>query len=53
MSFQLLPQEPPDPEEPMDNSACEEFVDECPSDTHITDTTEKDFNELTDIYWVC
>lgn len=51
--FQLLPQEPPDPEEPMENHACEEFVDEYPSDTHIMDTTEKDFNGLTDIYWVC
>ncbi|XP_022742372.1 TSL-kinase interacting protein 1-like isoform X2 [Durio zibethinus] len=47
----LLPLKSPDPEEPMVNSACEELVDECPSDMHIMDTTEKDFNELTDIYW--
>lgn len=43
----------PDPEEPVENSACEEFVDECPSDPHIMDNTEKDFNGLADIYWVC
>lgn len=53
MSFQLLPQESPDLEEPMENSACEDLVDESPSDPHIMDTTEKDFNGLTDIYWVC
>ncbi|KAB2087250.1 hypothetical protein ES319_A04G090200v1 [Gossypium barbadense] len=41
----------PDPEEPMENSACEELVDEHPSDPYIVDTTEKDFNGLTDIYW--
>ncbi|XWS55851.1 hypothetical protein CRYUN_Cryun09bG0035400 [Craigia yunnanensis] len=49
--IKLLPQEPPDSEEPMDNSACEEFVDECPSDMHVMATTEKDFNALTDNYW--
>ncbi|EOY07887.1 TSL-kinase interacting protein 1, putative isoform 1 [Theobroma cacao] len=47
----LLPQESPDLEEPMENSACEDLVDESPSDPHIMDTTEKDFNGLTDIYW--
>ncbi|XVE96628.1 hypothetical protein REPUB_Repub02eG0239100 [Reevesia pubescens] len=47
----LLPQESPDPEEPMENSACEDHVDECPPGSHIMDTTEKDFNGLTDIYW--
>ncbi|XP_022767314.1 TSL-kinase interacting protein 1 isoform X2 [Durio zibethinus] len=41
----------PDPEEPMENSACEDFTDECPSDPHIMDATEKVFNGLTDIYW--
>ncbi|TYG84546.1 hypothetical protein ES288_D01G258400v1 [Gossypium darwinii] len=43
--------ESPDPEEPMENSACEDLTDKCPSDPHITDTTENDFNGLTDIYW--
>ncbi|TYH32349.1 hypothetical protein ES288_A01G245000v1 [Gossypium darwinii] len=43
--------ESPDPVEPMENSACEDLTDECPSDPHIMDTTENDFNGLTDIYW--
>ncbi|GMI80966.1 TSL-kinase interacting protein 1 [Hibiscus trionum] len=41
----------PDPEEPMENSACEDLPDECPSDPHIMDTAENNFNGLTDIYW--
>lgn len=46
-----LTKESPDPEEPMENSACEELEDECASDMHIMDAKEKDFSELTDIYW--
>ncbi|XVF07867.1 hypothetical protein REPUB_Repub06bG0176700 [Reevesia pubescens] len=49
--YSTLTKESPAPEEPMENSACEDLVDECPSDSHFMDSTEKDFNGLTDIYW--
>ncbi|OMP04029.1 TSL-kinase interacting protein 1-like protein [Corchorus olitorius] len=38
-----------DPE--VHDSACQDLVNECPSEPQIMDTTEKDFNGLTDIYW--
>ncbi|XP_039002991.1 TSL-kinase interacting protein 1-like isoform X2 [Hibiscus syriacus] len=41
----------PDPEETIEDIACEDLVYELPSDAHIMDTAEKDFNGLTDIYW--
>lgn len=31
----------------------EDPMDECPSETHKTGSSAKDFSCLTDIYWVC
>ncbi|XP_039013401.1 TSL-kinase interacting protein 1-like isoform X2 [Hibiscus syriacus] len=41
----------PDPEKTIEDIACEDLVDELPSDPHIMDNAEKDFNGLADIYW--
>ncbi|XP_039068283.1 TSL-kinase interacting protein 1-like isoform X2 [Hibiscus syriacus] len=43
--------ESPDREETVEDIACEDLVDKCPSDPDNMDTTEKDFNGLSDIYW--
>jgi hypothetical protein len=51
--FTLVLQELPVIEGPNDYPTGGEPMDECSSDSQVVSNQVKDFNGLTDIYWVC